>query len=153
MMGHPAPPRKGSLWNFQNMPYQPSTTGKIDMLLLLVVCIITGVKLVKVWRTAPPFRLKCQAQNPAYCQLLQTSAASLKQWIYFTFLFWGIFTSVSLYDVCVRLLNLPAFGGLLLINVILGFSTSLTAALLVVLFAFIVRWHIVKRIENLRNSD
>jgi len=66
-----------------------------------------------------------------------------------TLLVGGIFTSVSVYDVCNRLLDQEAFGGLLLISIIANFSTPLILCLVVVLFTLLVRWHIMKRMESL----
>jgi hypothetical protein len=96
-----------------------------------------------------PFQGKRQAHSPAYRRLLETSATSLNQWISFTFLSWGIFASWSLKDACMNLLRLRAIGVLIPISIILELSTGLTSALLVVLFMFVVRWHVVKRVEQL----
>jgi len=124
---------------------------KIYMLFLFAVCVVTSVKLIRVWRTAPPFRLSRRACSPAYLQLLETSGTSLKQWIGVTFLGWGIFASISVYDVCDRLLDDKRIGGFVILFVIQDFSTILTMALLVALFSFLARWHMLKRIEHLRH--
>jgi uncharacterized membrane protein (DUF485 family) len=139
-------------WDFQNVCYGTSALLKIYLLVLFAICVVVCVKLVRAWRTAPPFRLERQAQNPAYKWLLQKTETSLSQWMSFTVLCWGIFISISLYNWCVQLLNQKAFVPVLLINIILGFSTASTAALLVVLFGFIARWHVVKRIDHLHSS-
>jgi len=90
--------------DLRHMTREPSTSTKIHMLFLLIVCIVTTVKLIRVWRTAPPFRLSQRAGNPDYLRLLQTSGTSLRQWICLTVLTWGVFASVSLYDFCNGLL-------------------------------------------------
>jgi hypothetical protein len=122
----------------------------IYILFLFLVCIVTSVKLVKVWRPALPFRLSRQASSPTYLQSLESSSSSLKQWIGSTFLAWGIFASISLTDVCNRLLANKTIGNFVILFAIQDFSTTLTMALLVVLFLFLVRWHVLKRIEHIR---
>jgi hypothetical protein len=134
------------------MCYAPSTKVKLYLLFLLAVCVVTTIKLVKLWIAAPPFRLNRQTQNPAYRQQLENAKNSLKQWMAVTMLVWGIFTSVSVYDVCNRLFDQKVFGGLLLISIIADFSTALILCLVVVLFTLLVRWHIMKRIERFHKS-
>jgi hypothetical protein len=133
------------------MTWEPSNGLMIYILFLFLVCIVTSVKLVRVWRAAPPFRLSRQASSPAYLELLETSSRSLKQWIGSTFLGWGIFASISLTDVCSRLLDDKKIGSFVILFVIQDYSTALTMALLVVLFLFLVQWHMLKRIEHLRH--
>jgi hypothetical protein len=50
-----------------------------------------------------------------------------------------------------RLLDSKSAGSFLILFVIQDFSTTLTMALLVVLFLHLVRWHMQKRIERLRH--
>jgi hypothetical protein len=137
-------------WDLRHMTRTPSTSTEIYILFLFIVCIVTSVKLVRIWRTARPFRLSGQAGSPSYLQLLETSSGSLKQWIGSTFLAWGICASINLTDVCSRLFNNPKIRIFEILFIILDFSTALTMALLVVLFLFLVRWHMLKRIEGLR---
>lgn len=138
-------------WDLRSLTRTPSTSMEIYILFLFLVCIFTSVKLVRVWRAAPPFRLPRQAGSPAYLELLETSSSSLKQWIESTFLGWGIFASISLTDVCSRLLDYKRIGSSVILFTIQDFSTALTMALLAVLFLFVVRWHMLKRIEHLRH--
>lgn len=137
-------------WDLRSLTRTPSTSMEIYILFLFLVCIVTSVNLVRVWRAAP-FRLSRQAGSPAYLELLETSSSSLKQWIGSTFLGWGIFASISLTDVCRRLLDYKRIGSSVILFTIQDFSTALTMALLVVLFLFVVRWHMLKRIEHLRH--
>ena len=143
--------QESATWDLRRMTREPSTGMMIYVLFLFLVCIVTSVKLVRVWRAAPPFRLSRQASSPAYLALLETSSSSLKQWIGSTFLGWGIVASISLTDVCSRLLDDKRIGSSVILFVIQDFSTVLTMALLVVLFLFLVRWHMLKRIEHLRH--
>jgi hypothetical protein len=54
----------------QNMIVEPSTGQKIYVVFLVVVCVATIVKLIRVWRVALPFRLSTQANDPSYLKLL-----------------------------------------------------------------------------------
>ena len=138
-------------WDLRHMTRTPSTIMEIYMLFLFLACIVTSVKLVRIWRAAPPFRPPRHAGSPAYLELLETSSSSLKQWFGSTFLAWGIFASITLTDVCSRLLDDKRIGSSLLLFIIPDFSTTLTMALLVALFLFLVRWHMLKRIDRIRH--
>jgi hypothetical protein len=123
------------------------------MLFLFAVCLLAIAKLVRLWWAAPPFRLERQERNSAYFRTLETSSSSLRQWITCTFLAWGIVASVVLYDFCNRLLGQKAVGRIEILLAIEGFSTVLSIALLVVFFLVLIRWHILKRIEQLRHVN
>jgi len=58
---------------------------------------------------------------------------------------------MSLYDVCDRLLDEKRIGSFVILFVIEDFSSAFSMALLVVLFLFLARWHMLRRIEHLRN--
>jgi hypothetical protein len=142
--------QESTTWDLRHMTREPSTSTKIYMLFLLVVCIVTTVKLIRVWRRASPFRLSQRDGNPDYLRLLQSSGTSLRQWICFTVLTWGVFASVCLYDFCDGLLIEKRTPREMFLFAIQDFSTTLTMTLLVVLFSFLARWHMLKRIEYLR---
>jgi UDP-N-acetylmuramyl pentapeptide phosphotransferase/UDP-N-acetylglucosamine-1-phosphate transferase len=140
-------------WDLRAIDSSPSTSTKIYILFLLAVCIFASVKLVRVWWTAPPFRLSKMRNSPAYLQRLETENSRFGRWIGFVFLWWGIFASVNLQDACNGLLSTEAkvINSLLIVYEIREFSTNLTAALLVVLFLYLIRWHLQNRIERLRH--
>ena len=68
-----------------------------------------------------------------------------------TVLTWGVFASVSIYDFCSGLLMEKRMAREMFLFAIHDFSTTLTLTLLVVQFSFLVRWHLLKRIEYLRH--
>lgn len=138
-------------WDTQNLIREPSTSFKIYVLFLIVACVVTMIKLIRVWRVAPPFRLSSQAKNPDYLKLLRTSSRSLSHWIGCTFLGWAILISTTLYDVCNGMLNEKVTERIVILFVIRDFSTALSMALWVVLFVFLARWHVSARIERLRD--
>jgi hypothetical protein len=139
-------------WDPRALIVEPAASLKLYMSFLLVVCIITSVKLVKVWWKVPPFRTEGKKDNHPYSLLLQSTVASLKQWMSFNYLGWGIFASTSVYNLCNRLLDDKRVGSLVVVMIIREFSTTLTMALLVALFIFLTKWHISRRIEHLRKS-
>src|SRR5260370_38249225 len=138
-------------WDLRHMTRTPSTIMEIYMMFLFLACIVTSAKLVRIWRAAPPFRPPRQAGSPAYLELLEISSSSLKQWFGSTFLAWGIFASITLPDVCSRLLDDKRIGSSLLLFIIPDFSTTLTMELLGSLFLLFVQWHMLKRIEQIRH--
>jgi branched-subunit amino acid transport protein AzlD len=135
----------------QNLIREPSTSFKVYVLFLIVECAVVSIKLLRIWRAAPPFALAKQAKNPNYLKLLRTSSRSLSQWIGCTFLGWAILSSTSLYNLCRGMLNEKATGRTVILVVIQDVSTALSMALCVVLFVFFVRWHVCNRIERLRD--
>jgi hypothetical protein len=132
------------------MTREPSLSMVIYILFLFVACINTLVELVRGWRVALPFRLSRQASNSAFLVMLETSANSLKQWIGCTLLGWGILTSLTVSDLCNRLLCDKKVGSFAIVSVIQDLSMALTMALAVALFSFLVGWHMLKRIEHLQ---
>jgi len=140
-------------WDLRTICYSgPSTKLRLYLLFLGVACIVTSFKLVRLWIAAPPFQLKRQVGNAAYLHRLEHTRSSLKQWIALTLVIWGIFTSLSVYDVCNRLLGQKTYGSALFIDILGEFSTALTLCLVVVLFILLVRWYLMKRMEQLHKS-
>jgi len=140
-------------WDVRAMIREPGPTLKVYILFLLVVWITASVKVVRVWLAAPPFRLSRQRGNPAYLAQLQTLSASLTQWIGCTFLACGIVVSAGLYDVRNRLLDEALNGKAVAKSIMLfylgDFASVLSMAIWVALSLFLVRWHMLWRIEQL----
>jgi hypothetical protein len=129
---------------------EPSISMNVYMLFLFIVGVVTCRKLIRIWKIALPFRPQRSVNIPDYLQLLKTSTSSLTQWISLTFLCWGIFAAESLYRVCDKLLDEETIRRLAVLFIVEDFSAAFTMTLLVALFVFVVRWHVLKRIENLR---
>ena len=136
-------------WDLQQIYREPSTSVKIYVLFLLVVCIVTSVELFRAWRVAPPFRLSRQVGNPSYPKMLEASRTRLRQWILCIFLAMGILTSINLSDVCNLMLGEKTMGHGLILFAFRDYGADLTLGFLAVLFAFLVRWHFLARIERL----
>ena len=146
-------PKESLTFDYQHLIREPSTSFKLYVLFLLVACVMTGSKLIRVWVAAPPFRLSRRANSPEYLGLLRRSSRSLKQWIGFVFLSYGILFSTSLYDVCNRLLGDNRWGSAVILLVIEDYAAGLSMALCVVVFVFLARWHMLKRVERLTVTD
>jgi hypothetical protein len=146
-------PQESLIFDYQHLIREPSTSFKLYVLFLLASCVVTGTKLIRVWRAAPPFRLSRRANSPEYLELLRRSRRSLKQWIGLIFLSYGILFSTSLYDVCNRLLGDNRWGSEAILLVVEDYATGLNMALWVVVFVFLARWHMLKRIERLTVID
>ena len=130
---------------------EPSMGLKVYVWFLLFVCLVTTIKLIRIWRGAAPFRLSRQRNHAAYLQVLRTSCKSLAQWIGCTFLGWGILASHTLYNLCRGMLNEKVTGRLVILFAVEDFATSLTMALWVVSFAYLARWHMITRIRRLES--
>ncbi len=135
-------------WDFRDMPPHLSTSSRFYILFLLVFCIVIGVEILRAWRIAPPFTLARQRNNPSYLTKLETSRRRLKQWIVCTLVASVTLASLNLYDVCDLLLSEKA-GRMTILLAIREYSTEFTAASLIALFAFLVQWHFLARIQRL----
>ena len=142
-------PQESVTFDYGNLIRQPSTGFKLYVFFLLSVCVVTCIKLIRIWLAAPPFRGSPMANSPQYVQLLRSSSTSLKQWIGCVFLSYGILFSTSLYNVCKDVLNDNRAGGAALLLVIEDYAVGLSMALLVASFAFLTRWHLLRRFERL----
>jgi hypothetical protein len=142
-------PQESVTFDVRHLIREPSTGFRLYVLFLFVVCLMTSVKLIRVWVVVPPFRRRPKAKSPEYFRLLRSSSRSLKQWIGCVFLSYGILFSTSLYDVCNNLLDEDRVGNAAVVLVIRDYASGLSMALVVVTFAFLARWHLLKRIESL----
>ena len=139
-------------WEYRHIIREPSTSFKLYVFFLLLVCIVAVVKLLRAWRGAPPFRLSAKEESPTYVQELHASASSLRQWIGLTFLGWGIFTSISLVDVCYRALSEKVLGWATFLFVLTDYAHALNMALFAVLLLYLIRWHMLTRIDRLEKQ-
>jgi hypothetical protein len=138
--------------DYGNLIREPSTAFKVYLLFLLVVCVVTCAKLVRVWKGAPPFRASAMVDTPEYRALLHTTSRSLHQWIGSVVLAYGLLISTSVYNVCRDVLNDNRVGGAALFFVIQDYAAALSVALFVISLAFLARWHMLRRIERLGDS-
>lgn len=145
--------QESATWDWHQIHPTLSTSMRIQVLFLLVAFFATLGKLIRVWRSAPPFRLSRQSGNAEYSRSLRRQSVSLKNWIGCILLTWGLSISTSLYEFVVRLLNEKTPGSFPFLIGLLSFSTALSQTLLVALFIFLVRWHMIRRAETLSAPD
>ena len=139
-------------WDPRAMHSVPSAIFKIYLLFLMTVSVVAFFKMMLVWRTAPPFRTARQKDDPKYLPLLKSTVQSFSYWKSLTYLGWWIFASISLYQLCNRLLDDRRVGDLLVVFLLREFSTTFTMALLVALLVHLLQWNLQKRIEKLDRS-
>ncbi len=144
------PPEVG--WDVTTIYVYVPAREKFYVLFLLVVSIVTLVKLLRVWGKALPFRLSRQAGNVSYLGYLQNLANSLNHWIAFTYLGLGIYVGIDLYDVFGSIVAEKIMGISAAFGALQRLAGAFTMALVVILFAFLVRWHVVNRIARLQTS-
>jgi hypothetical protein len=137
-------------WDLRTLMPGPSLGFKFYMLFLLVTWVTASVKIYRVWRAAPPFRLSRQSDSPSYLRQLQISSCSLQHWIGFTFLLWGTFASISLSGTSFRILNDRVITKAAILFGVIDCTMALNMALFTVIFLYVIRWYLAKRIERLQ---
>ena len=136
-------------WDLRTMLPETSTAQQLYALYFLSVFVLGTTKLAKIWRAAPPFRTARRPNDPGHLQMLQRSFDSLKQWILCTLLVCGISASVDLTARCIRLW-FATIRSSEIVFAIHEFSVAITMGFLSAFFIFLVRWHLLRRIEHLR---
>ncbi len=137
-------------WPYPHIYEDPSTEPHLYLLFLLVICVVGVVKLLIVWWVAPPFRLSRVKDRPAYLDKLTATAASLQRWTGAVFFSWAILVFFNVPNVGRSILEQREPWGASILIVVMFYSEALSAALLVALLLYLIRWHILKRIEYLR---
>jgi hypothetical protein len=142
--------QESTTWDLRTIEGEPSTAMKIYVLFILIACIVACVEIFKAWRKWWPFEHEPRVNSTAYINMLETSRMRLKLWSECTFLSFAILTSFQITNVCKGSLTSKDIPWWVILSSIGESATNLTMALLVVFFAFLVRWHFLNRIERLR---
>ncbi len=138
-------------WDLRAIYVEPSIASRLYMLLLLVCCVVALIKLVKVWRVGLPFRFSSKQYSLTYLRQLQASAISIRQWMGFALLAWGVLASIRLTETCRFILyDRGTDHAVLAVSILMENATYLSMALLVVAFLYIIRWHMLTRQERIR---
>jgi hypothetical protein len=135
-------------WDPQYLIREPSISFKIYILFLVVVGGWTVVRLAKIWWAAPPFRTSRTANQIVYVNLLRRSSLILSHWIVGTFLAWGFLISTTLYGLSRGMMNEKVTARAVILFEVSDFATASWMALLVSGFVFLVRWHILLRLDR-----
>ncbi len=121
---------------------------KIYVLFMLATLIVGGVKLIRLWIAVPPFRFSQQMNRPDYSRQLQRSSNSLAQWMGCTLLVSGLWACLATTCMCERLLEAHAGMSALLYS-LRDISEGLSFGVVVALALFLIRWHVLNRIDKL----
>jgi hypothetical protein len=141
--------QESATWDLRTIEGETSTAMKLYVLFILFACIVPCVELCKAWRKWWPFERGPRASRAAYINMLETSRTRLKLWSQCVVLSFAILTSIQLTNVCKGLQASKNIPLTVMLSLIGESATNLTMALLVVFFAFLVRWHFLSRIERL----
>ena len=140
-------------WDLRHA-YPPFSDGlRVYTLFLFSVGFVYLVKLTRVWRNAPPLRLSRQKGNLAYVRYLEDASSGLNHWMGLIPLVWGIYASTHLYNVCAGLQMSKVVSHQTILFILQDFSTGLSMTLLVMLFLFLVRWHLLRRVQFLSRAN
>ena len=129
-------------WDLRYVNTPTRLDEKLFIFLMLTALIVVAIKLVRV--------LSLSRSSPEISRdSLRKIASSLGQWLFVPLFAWGLLASHHLYILCQGLLvektihvSLPLYN--------LGeLAVELYLSLIVSLVAFLVRWHVLKRLERL----
>lgn len=127
-----------------------STVEKLFALFLILVLLVTAIRLVRLWVSAPPFWLRRQVENPNYLPVLERWRLSTKQWIGLTALCWTLVFSYEVAHFGLYADESRSTGLMFLWSSIrrLGGLTEMPA--FVALGLFLAQWHMLNRAQQLR---
>ena len=128
---------------------EPSKSLEIYILFLVVVCVATIIRLARVWVGAPPFLISRQVKNPDYLRLLRISANSLSHWMGCTLIAYALLDCAAVSNICRGIQGEKLTPWAVFLIAVPDFSRALSMALWVVLFVYLVRWHLSSRIARL----
>ena len=123
---------------------------RLYALILLVAMIVGAVRIVKLWIAAPPFRLERKRNNHDYLRLLESSCSSTKQWMGLAVLGWAFLVSREAvrFGMYADETRRTGWAFMLSTTQLLGAVTEF--AIIAVLLLFLVRWHMLNRIQQIR---
>lgn len=144
--------QESATFDLRTMLREPSPGVDFYTFFLFIPFFATIAKLIRIWRMAPPFKLSRHVSNPTLPGILESSANSLKQWIGCTLIAWGMLMAWSASHLCDRFLFDKTPDRLAIAFAIQDLLAALMSAMIVILFSFLSRWHMLKRIEYLRGQ-
>jgi len=139
-------------WDMTQLPCG-SKEGAMLLLFLLVVVIVVGRKIARVWRIAKPFHKRLPENQSEHVGLLKHTIQSLARWIQLTFLLWVFFVTVSaskISQAVVTGLTHNRWFWWCAVREIVGITGAMVV---VVTGAFLLRWSLERRLERIDKSD
>jgi len=141
----------GTTWDFRSIPHESTSAEKVLVFFFLATVIVATVKLIKIWRIAPPFLASQQAGNQTFARQLQDSARSLSEWMKLTLLFYPLLICFDLYHECSGLLYSRSLLASDVVRLIEDASVLFEQGFLLALLLFSIRWHFLKRLADIKN--
>lgn len=127
---------------------------KIYIWFLLLTFVWTAYRMLRVWYRVPPFFVRLQqSKDTGYLKLLEYSTRSFARWSGLVFLGWGLVTATTIYRTSYDLQREGVINAAEFLSPVGDLSASLCAALWVVLFLYLARWHLLNRIERHNHQD
>lgn len=127
---------------------------KIYIWFLLLTFVWTAYRMLRVWYRVPPFFVRLQqSKDTGYLKLLVYSTRSFARWSGLVFLGWGLVTATTIYRTSYDLQREGVINAAEFLSPVGDLSASLCAALWVVLFLYLARWHLLNRIERHNHQD
>jgi hypothetical protein len=127
---------------------------KIYIWFLLLTFVWTAYRMLRVWYRVPPFFVRLQqSKDPGYLKLLEYSTRNFTRWSGLVFLGWGLVTATTIYRMSDDLRWEGVINAAEFLSPVGDLSASLCAALWVVLFLYLARWHLLNRIERHNHQD
>jgi hypothetical protein len=127
---------------------------KIYIWFLLATFVWTTYRMLKVWYRVPPFFVRSQqSKDPGYFKFLEDLTSSFARWSGLVFLGWGLVAATAIYRMSYDLQREGVINAAEFLSPVGDLSASLCAALWVVLFLYLARWHLLNRIERYNHQD
>jgi hypothetical protein len=137
-------------WDPRNMTAPLSTIERIYIFFLLFVCVMALTRFVRAWQFGRSFRRLGQPTNPEYITMLGAWITSLKQWLLVTFLCLGFVCSQTFYTSSRALFRGNPITLTIFLSELGEFMPIISMTFLVTGLAFLIRWSLMWRLQNLR---
>jgi hypothetical protein len=141
----------GVTWDFNQIGYASYVPVRLFVLYLFATCVMALTKLVRTWVALPPLAKPSVDRLQSALPMLERTAVSLRRWLVLTVLAWGMATSFTIVSFCQRMLTWEvSLRWLITLSHVAQLSVTLTFALVVIAFLYVIRWYLLNRIERFR---
>ena len=124
---------------------------KFFILLALLVPIVASIKLLRIWRKVPPFRRSQPGDSLEYLNQVRSTALSLRHWSLLPFFGWGFVALHRLYGVLNYEIINKSFWIRGAAMDMRDLAIYLSVALGAFIIVFLLRWHILLRLQRLNH--
>ncbi len=130
--------------NWDSIWIEPSLTMKLYVLFVLASFVVAAIHFIKSWKD-----FRASSGEGVRNVSLKRRASSLSRWIWLNALVWGIVTAIEIVSSLNRLILLRTFGPVLILSSLANLFVLLILSLWAILALYLVRWHILRRIERI----